>query len=159
MWVSYAPCSSASGSMRGSTGGRLGSAGTGARVGLFALLVASVGACGSDGTGPGGVQVSGTWQGTTQLATAYSTTLTLQQSGNTIGGTIVIAGLLDRPFVGTLPSGTRAINWTAVDGCEEWSGTLTVDSGGSQMTGPVLNDLSNCPAGSDSNGTISLTRQ
>lgn len=125
-------------------------------LGLAAVLALTAHGC---STGPQVLELSGTWTGTALLPDPYPTTLALTQSGNTIAGTIEIVGILERAFVGTLDEGARTIDWAVFDGCEEWSGTFSVDSDGTEMSGPVLNDLSDCPSGADSSGTISVTKQ
>lgn len=127
------------------------------RTGWAALLALALSAC---STGPESLDLAGTWTGTALLPNAYATTLALTRSGNTVAGTIQITGLLNQAFVGSLDESARTIEWTVFDGCEEWSGTLTVDSDATDMSGPVLNDLSSCsPPGTNSSGTISLTKQ
>ena len=119
------------------------------------LLIAS--AC---GTGPDDLVFAGTWQGTAQLPNAFTTTLTLTQSGNTLGGNIQITGELNQSFIGTWDPTARTVEWIVFDGCEEWTGTFAVTADGSQMSGPVLNDLSGClPPGNDRMGTISVSKQ
>lgn len=125
-------------------------------MGLVAVLAFAASGCG--GTGIDAIELAGTWTGTALLPNAYTTTLQLTQSGSTIGGTISIAGVLNQPLAATLNDAARTLDWTAYDGCEEWSGTFTVASDGASMSGPVLNDLTGCPSGSNSSGTISVSR-
>lgn len=120
-------------------------------------LAAVLSAC---STGPDRLTVDGTWEGTALLPNAYTTTLTLLQSGATITGTLDIAGVLDQAFVGTLDESTRVLQWTVFDGCEHWTGTFTVDADGTGMAGPVTGDLSACaPPGTNISGTITLSKQ
>ena len=93
------------------------------------------------------------------MPNAYSTTFTVIQSGTTVSGNLTIAGVLNQTFAGTFHDNTRRLAWSAQDGCEDWSGTFTVDSEGSEMSGPVLADYSGCtPPRSNDSGTISLSK-
>lgn len=111
-------------------------------------------------TGAGHVDIGGTWQGTTVLPAAHATTLSVIQSGATISGGIVIADVLDQTFAGTFQEYLLTASWSARSGCEDWSGTFTVDAEGSEMSGPVLVDRSRCtPTASDGTGTITLFKR
>jgi len=125
------------------------------RTALFIVLALFAPAC---GTGPEDLSIAGTWQGTALVPTAVTANLSLTQSGNTIGGTIQIEGFLNEAFVGTLNDVARTIVWLLFAGCEEWSGTFTVTSDGSEMSGPVLGDFSRCSSGSDVDGTVSVSK-
>ena len=109
-------------------------------------------------TGPERLDLSGTWQGTTLLPSALSTTVSIVSSGSTFTGSITIEGLLDAPFVGTVNETTRVVTWNVVSGCEQWSGTLDVNVDGTEMSGPVLRDVSACGSGDNATGTITLSK-
>ena len=54
----------------------------------------------------------------------------------------------------------NVLAWGVQDGCEIWAGTLTLNGDGSQMEGPIANDISSCTSGgSQANGTLRLDRQ
>jgi hypothetical protein len=126
------------------------------RLGCLAFIALFASAC---GTGPDDLAIAGTWQGTALLPASVTTSLTLTQAGNTIGGTIQISGFLDRALIGTLDESARTIEWLVFAGCEEWNGTFTITSDGSEMSGPVQGDFSNCSLGNDVSGTISVSKQ
>jgi hypothetical protein len=128
------------------------------RLALLAMVAVLGSACG-DSTGPNELALAGAWQGTALLPGAFATGMELTQSGNTIAGTLEILGVLDEAFVGTLNPTLRTVAWQVFSGCELWSGTFTMSSDGSQMSGPIQSDLSSCPSGTDSNGTVSVTKQ
>ena len=128
------------------------------RLALLATVALIGSACGNS-TGPDELALAGTWQGTALLPGAFTTQMVLTQSGNTIGGTLEILGVLDEPFVGTLTPTERTVAWQVFSGCEVWSGTFTMSADGSQMSGPIQSDVSGCTSGIDSNGTISVTKQ
>ena len=109
-------------------------------------------------TGPERLDLTGTWEGTTLLTDPFMATLSIVQSGATLTGNLTIAELLDGPFVGAVNETTRVLTWNVFSGCEQWSGTFDVNSDGTEMAGPVLNDVSACGTGSDSSGTITLSK-
>lgn len=128
------------------------------RAARLAVVVLLTAAC--NGTGPQHVDIGGTWQGTAALPEAYATTLTVIQSGTTISGGIEIAGLLDETFAGTFHENVLTVSWSTQSGCEDWSGTFTVDPESSEMSGPVTADRSRCgSSATDLGGSITLSRR
>jgi len=104
--------------------------------------------------------VNGSWTGTALLPNAYTTTMTLQQTGMSVTGTMRIAGVIGTsPITGTVASGNRTFTWQVNSGCEVWSGTLTVASGNSEMKGPLTINRTGCiPARSSGSGTLSMDK-
>jgi hypothetical protein len=125
------------------------------RTSLVVALVLAATACGTE---PESLNVTGTWTGTTTLSISHPTTLSLLQTGVSMSGTLVIDGNVNEPFAATLNESARTIAWTVFEGCEEWSGTFTVNGDANQMSGPVAVDVSQCTSGTDRNGTIDLTK-
>lgn len=125
-------------------------------TGLMVLVALVASAC---GTGPDDSSVAGTWRGVASLPATSTTNLSLTQSGNTVGGTIDISGILTSAIVGTFSASARTVDWLVFAGCEQWTGLFTISSDGSEMSGPVEGDFSSCASGSDISGTISVSRQ
>jgi hypothetical protein len=125
-----------------------------AGVALLALLALGT-ACSDDSTGPDS-GVAGTWVGTAVLPNGFTTTMSLTQNGSNVSGIMSVSGSFrERPLTGSMESDRLA--WTVLDGCEVWTGTLTL--AGDTMSGPVLVDMSGCSGGSNASGTISLARR
>lgn len=115
-------------------------------------------------SGPNRLSVAGTWTGSAQFGgtQGVSMTFTLSQSGDAISGTVRATGALPFagvPVAGEVDTNGRTVTWLAVDGCETWGGVLTVDAAGTAMSGGILVDRSGCSSGSNSGGTLTLTRQ
>jgi hypothetical protein len=111
-------------------------------------------------SGPGSLSVAGSWSGVTVFNSGFTTSMDLTQTGSEVSGTMRIAGaFLDNPITGTVSAEDRTLEWEVADGCESWGGTLTISADGQGMTGPVLADVSGCPSGSNSSGTVTVTRQ
>jgi len=130
-------------------------------IGVAALLT---GACGSSPSAPSPSQatsVAGTWDGTTLLPNAYSTTLTLQQSGGSVSGRMRIAGVMgESPITGTVASGGRTLTWRVNYNCEVWTGDLALDGGGLRLEGLLFVDRRGCvPARSSGSGNLTLEKR
>ena len=94
-----------------------------ARIALAALL--SLASACDGGTDPEDLSVAGTWQGTALLPNAFSTTMSLTQTGSSVTGTMRISGaFIDQPLTGTLDATDRTLAWGVVDGCELWGGDI-----------------------------------
>ncbi len=122
---------------------------------LAAILALSLAACGSDGPNE---PFTGSWSGVASFGSGFSASMTLTQSGVNVTGTMRLAGgFIDRPLTGTVNG--RAMTWAVPDGCEIWGGVATLNDDGSQMTGPIQQNLSQCPSGTGASGTLRLDRQ
>jgi len=131
-------------------------------VPLGAVLLVAAG-CSSPASPSGSgssLAVNGSWTGTALLPNAYTATMTLQQTGTAVTGTLRIFGVTPAlPITGTVASGNRTFTWQMNDGCEVWSGTLTVASGNSDMNGPLTINRTGCvPARSSGAGTLSMDK-
>lgn len=132
---------------------------------VFAALGAALLAAAScsNPVGPSGnsTSVAGSWSGTALLPNGYGAYLTLQQTGTTVTGTMKVTGVFkEMPITGAVDSSTRTFTWKVSQGCELWSGTLTIAANDRDMNGPLSIDGSGCvPQVANSVGKISLTRQ
>jgi hypothetical protein len=127
------------------------------------------GAVACDGpTGPSGggapeptPTLAGTWFGSALLPNGFSARMTLQQSGASVNGTMTISGqYVDQPLTGTYASGTRALSWSVTDGCERWSGALTLSTDGRRLSGTLARDGRGCvPPVRDASGTLTFDKQ
>ncbi len=126
---------------------------------LSPLALCLLAACGS--TGPDALDLSGEWSGVMSFNSGFTTYATLDQTGGAVSGTLrTSAGFINgEPLTGTVSQADRTFTWAVGHGCELWSGVLTIDAGGASMTGPILVDKTGCSSGSNSSGTLSLTRQ
>lgn len=130
-----------------------------------AVLAATAGTAACDNpagpSGAGATTVAGTWFGSAVLGNGFSARMTLQQSGTTVNGTMSIAGqYVDRPLTGTYASNGRALAWSVNDGCERWSGQLTLDAAGSRLSGTLMRDGRGCvPQIPDASGTLTFDKQ
>lgn len=132
---------------------------------LPALGAALLTAAGCSDSNPGGpssaLAVSGSWSGSALLPNGFTATLTLQQTGTSVTGTMRIAGVMgESPITGTVAPGNRTFTWQVNYNCEIWSGVLTVASNNREMDGPLSINRSGCvPAQSSSSGTLSLDKR
>jgi hypothetical protein len=129
----------------------------------IALLLTLLAAACSD-SGPGEVNVSGSWIGGAAFGgtQSVSTRMTLVQTGTGISGTIRMTSALPFngvPITGEINTANRTLTWIAADGCETFGGVLNIDPNGVAMSGPILNDLSNCPSGSNTSGTLTMSKE
>lgn len=125
------------------------------------VLLAAI-ACGSPASPSSPtLSVAGSWAGTAELPNPYSATMSLQQTGSAVSGTMRIAGATAQvPVTGTVNSGDRTFTWRANYNCEVWSGVLTIAGSAGTMNGPLTYDRSGCtPALSNGSGTLSLNKQ
>jgi hypothetical protein len=129
-----------------------------APVGAFLLVAA---ACSNPAGPSSGLAVSGSWQGSALLPNGYNATLTLQQNGTSVTGTMRIGGVMgESPISGTVASGNRTFTWLVNYDCEIWSGVLTVASNNREMDGPLSINRTGCvPAQSSGSGTLTLDKQ
>ena len=115
-------------------------------------------------SGPGGVNVAGSWIGSAQFGgtQGVTTRMTLVQTGIGISGTIRMTGALPFngvPITGEVNTANRTMTWIAADGCETYGGVLNIDAAAVEMTGPILHDVSGCASGTNSSGTLTMTKQ
>ena len=115
-------------------------------------------------TGPGSVNIAGSWIGGSDFGGAQSVTtrMTLIQTGTAISGTIRATGALPVagvPITGQVDTNNRTFTWAAADGCEVWGGVLNIDAAQTGMTGTILVDVSGCQSGSNSSGSLTLTKE
>ena len=105
-----------------------------------------------------GLNLSGGWGGVSRLGTqGRSTSMQLTQSGAAVTGTMRLSGVMvDRLLTGTV-EGENFVFFVAM-GCERWTGVLTANADRSRLTGAITQDLSNCPSGSGTSGTVTLDR-
>jgi hypothetical protein len=127
-------------------------------VPLGAILLAGAGCSSPTGSSEAAVDVAGSWVGTVQLPNPYSATLSLQQSGASVSGTMRIAGVMkETPLTGSVSSSDRTLAWTVNRSCEAWTGRLTIDGSGRHMDGQLAIDRTGCqPAQSNETGTLSV---
>jgi hypothetical protein len=132
-------------------------------VALPILAVAILGTAGCDNpSGPSEPPspLAGGWSGS--VFQRYGSSMQLRQAGGSIGGTwsFGAAGIRDRAVTGTYLAGTRSFQWSAPNGCERWSGVLTLDAAGRQLNGTVSLDGRGCvPQVRDDSGPMVLDKQ
>jgi hypothetical protein len=128
---------------------------------VAALAVAA--GCSNNPAGPsgGGTTVAGTWSGSALLPNGFSTRMTLQQTNTAVTGTMTLSGsYVDQLLTGTYAPSTRTFNWSVNDGCERWSGQLTLDAAGSRLSGTIAMDGRGCvPQIADASGTLTFDKQ
>jgi hypothetical protein len=127
-------------------------------------LLGTVLAVACSDSGPGGVSVAGSWIGSAQFGgtQGVTTRMALVQTGIGISGTIRMTGALPFngvPITGEVNAANRTMTWIAADGCETYGGVLNIDANGAAMSGPILHDLSGCSSGTNSSGTLTMTKQ
>jgi hypothetical protein len=131
-------------------------------VAAVAMLAGAMG-CSDNPAGPsgGGATVAGTWFGTANFPNGFGARMTLQQNSNAVTGIMTLSGTyVDQPLTGTYAPGTRTFNWAVNDGCERWSGQLTLDAAGSRLTGTIALDGRGCvPQVVDESGTLTIDKQ
>jgi hypothetical protein len=135
-----------------------------ARLKILTLAAAAAVCVGcSETTGPtqpGEASLSGTWRGVSHFGGSggFTTSMTLTQSGTNVTGTMSLTGgFRDNPINGTTSGGR--FEWTVLDGCEKWSGIAPVVSGSTELSGTILQDVTNCqPARSGASGTMNLDK-
>ena len=121
-------------------------------------LLLGVSAC-DDSTGPEGANVSGDWSGVASFASGFTARMNLTQTGTAVTGTMTVAGgFIDAPVTGTVEPDGRRLAWAVLDGCEAWGGTLDLDGTGESMEGPILIDYTGCASGTNTSGTLRLSR-
>lgn len=125
---------------------------------LGALLLAGAGCTSPTGPSEPAVVVAGAWVGTATLPNAYSASLSLQQNGASVSGSMRIAGVMkETPLTGSVSSGDRTLAWTVNRSCEVWTGRLVVDGAGQHMDGQLAIDRTGCqPAQSNGTGRLSV---
>jgi hypothetical protein len=130
------------------------------------MVVVAVLGCGSGTTTePTGLSIAGNWSGVAQLSTAVTATMQLQQRGSTITGSMTVGGAFPQglPLTGVVDASSLTFEWKVANGCEQWSGALTVAAGSEQMDGTAVILRSTCPpaqaAMGETDGTLALTKQ
>ena len=128
---------------------------------IGAGLLVAAGCDNPSGPSQNAVALAGTWQGSALLPNGFSATMNLQQNGSAVSGTLRIAGVMgETPLTGTFTTSTRIMSWQVNDGCEIWTGTLTVASGSREMDGPLQINRTGCvPAQNSGSGTLRLDKQ
>lgn len=126
-----------------------------------AALLAAAGCDNPSGPSQNALALAGTWQGSALLPNGFGATMTLQQNGAAVSGTLRIAGVMgETPLTGTVTNSTRTMTWQVNYGCEIWTGTLTVASGSREMDGPLQTNRTGCvPAENSGSGTLTLDKQ
>ena len=133
---------------------------TSSRTAIAVLAIALSTAC-KDGGPDDLINLAGTWNGNSAFGGTQSpaTRLTLAHSGDAVSGTMRVTGaFIDRPIAGQFDRGNRTLVWVVVSGCEQWGGSLSVNAGGTSMSGPILVDRTGCASGQNSGGTLTLTK-
>lgn len=125
-------------------------------AGACALVLVT--ACSSGSTKPSvEVDVRGRWDGSALLPQGRVASAELTQSGTQVGGTMSVTGaFLSLAVQGVIRE--RELTWEVERGCEVWSGVLTVDPGGREMSGTLRINRTGCSGQSDGTGTLVLGR-
>jgi hypothetical protein len=129
----------------------------------LALLLTILAAACTD-SGPRSVNIAGSWLGGADFGGTQSVTtrMTLTQTGTAISGTIRATGALPGagvPITGVVDVNNRTFTWAAADGCESWGGVLNIDEQHTGMSGAIVIDVSGCPSGSNSSGTLTMAKE
>ena len=123
------------------------------------LALTTVAACSDDSTGVEGPDVSGSWSGVASFASGFSASMSINQTGTAVSGTMTVAGgFINAPVTGTVDPTGRRLAWAVLDGCEAWAGTLDIDGAATSMEGPILIDRSGCSSGSNTSGVLRLDK-